>query len=382
MNGVFKTLFKSIAKEGEHEALERAVRDAARFAKEGNEAAFQKSMRDAAKHTAKGEIDEGLEKAIRDGLEEGLESGGKEGTKKSAYRRFMDSAKSSDGDVHYLMNGTGKFIKAPFKFAAHHPVIAGVGALGTYGAVTGEGGFKTAVNLAKWLGISKDNQDKGLVEGVSSDVIDAVAGEGSADKVKKLVGDGIEKGKEVMSSGKENFSDGFHDVRERVIEAYESGKGYLHSSSGEQSAMALPADMDWSNLTEEQKYYIAMLHQQQPATGGGIMNSLSNLSPMKSFQSLLGELFGGGKTTSIAAAIPAAMLMFGNYGWMAKIASVMLGGFAYKNAKQAQQQENMARQSTNGIFQIAGQSVMRTPAEQYALLSAAQDDTVYRGRGV
>ena len=365
-----KVMIKSIAKDGEHEALERLIRDAARYSKEGNETAFQKALREASKYTVKGNIDDAFEKMIRDGLEEGLEEGAKSGAKKSAYRRFMDSAKNEKGDVRATWN----FVKGNKKTIGVLSVIG-------VGAVTGDGALKTAANVAKWAAVSKDQREKGAVEAFASDALDTVGGDGFSDKLKATANKVLDKTGEVVDSGRQSFSDGFEAVRERVVQAYESGKDFVTPSGDSQAPRALPADIDWSNLTEDQKYYIAMMQQQQPTTGGGIMNTLSNLSPMKSFQSLLGELFGGGKTTSLAAAIPAAMLMFGNYGWMAKIASVMLGGFAYKNAKMAQQQENISRQQSNGMFQSAGQQSLRTPAEQYAMLAAAQDDIVYRGRG-
>lgn len=48
------------------------------------------------------------------------------------------------------------------------------------------------------------------------------------------------------------------------------------------------------------------------------------------------SVLSGGRGLSLAALIPAAYLMFGNFGWMGKIASFLLGNFALKNLKSQQ----------------------------------------------
>lgn len=58
------------------------------------------------------------------------------------------------------------------------------------------------------------------------------------------------------------------------------------------------------------------------SSGGGLFDSLRNLT---------GSLFSGGKGLSMASMIPAAWLMFGNFGWMGKITSLLLGSLIYRN---------------------------------------------------
>ena len=65
-----------------------------------------------------------------------------------------------------------------------------------------------------------------------------------------------------------------------------------------------------------------------PQQGGGLFSALN---PFNSIGQLANSFWNGGSGMSLAALIPAAFLMFGNFGWMGKIASLFLGSLAMKN---------------------------------------------------
>ena len=67
--------------------------------------------------------------------------------------------------------------------------------------------------------------------------------------------------------------------------------------------------------------------------GGGLFSSLN---PFDSVGQVASSFWSGGSGMSLAALIPAAFLMFGNFGWMGKIASLFLGSLAMKNMRMQQ----------------------------------------------
>ena len=123
--------------------------------------------------------------------------------------------------------------------------------------------------------------------------------------------------------------------------------------------------------------------QQMVAQDGG---QFSLLSPFSGLSQLASSFWSGGSGMSLAALIPAAFLMFGNFGWMGKIASLFLGSLAMKNMRMQQsyvpyQQQLPMRQG----YQM--QTVERTVEQQYQPELALNDSdderethTIKRGR--
>ena len=79
------------------------------------------------------------------------------------------------------------------------------------------------------------------------------------------------------------------------------------------------------------------------AAGQGLQNAYQGAGQMVQGyqqQAIMGQLansfWNGGSGMSLAALIPAAFLMFGNFGWMGKIASLFLGSLAMKNMRMQQ----------------------------------------------
>lgn len=107
---------------------------------------------------------------------------------------------------------------------------------------------------------------------------------------------------------------------------------------------------------------------------------LSSFTPFNSYTEMLKGVFGNsGNQLSMAAMIPAALLLFGNYGFMAKIAGLMLGGFAVNN---------IDRRSGNSRSLVEGEELNRRQQARiresgdYSVRAGNQEDnnTVHRGR--
>lgn len=112
-----------------------------------------------------------------------------------------------------------------------------------------------------------------------------------------------------------------------------------------------------------------------PQQGGGVYSSLN---PFDSIGQVVSSFLGGGAGMSLAALIPASFLMFGNFGWMGKIASLFLGSLAMKNMRM---QQSVTYQQQPYLPQM-----VQSPAssQQYHLTLNEEEEhhnTVHRGRG-
>ena len=128
-----------------------------------------------------------------------------------------------------------------------------------------------------------------------------------------------------------------------------------------------------------------MAMQGQYPTQQGQGMSLSDFSPFTGFKNLLNTVTGGNTNMmSVAAMIPAAMLMFGNFGWMGKIASMMLGSMALKNMNHPAPQQNMHMQYQPQMVQERYQQNYHqqlAQADDGAGRRENDDHVIMRGRG-
>lgn len=163
--------------------------------------------------------------------------------------------------------------------------IAGWGGVGYVGANT----------VGSYI---KDNG--GLAPIVGKEAADIMFGRGTYDKSVDTVKDVVDKSKEVVSSA----SDTVAKASEAMQKAF----------NGQQSGVT-----DYNGGYNTGGYV---------GTGNG--SFLDNaLSPFAAFKNImLSMLNGNGNTLGMAAMLPAAYLMFGHFGWMGKIVSLLLGGTA------------------------------------------------------
>ena len=165
------------------------------------------------------------------------------------------------------------------------------------GKVRGEG----VVGGLKTLAFGSDGADRSIGE----NIIDGVAGEGAYQNALDAGGRAV------------------HAVGQGVSDVYHGVAGYVQGQDGQ---------VQYQQPTDITAYQQQALMQQQMG-GGGLFGGLS---PFSGISNLASSILGGGKGMSLAALIPAAFLMFGNFGWMGKIASLFLGSLAMKNMRQQQ----------------------------------------------
>ena len=158
---------------------------------------------------------------------------------------------------------------------------------------------KGLVPVASEAILGEDSQKKGLVntldhtlrgdsdQGLGEQLIDFVAGEGATQKMTDAIEDAAEK-----------VSEGAEAVKDSVSSAVTSARDAFSGS--------------------------------QTQDLGASMNA--SLNPFHSLGGLLGGLFGGNFSfANMAGLVAAAFLMFGHFGWMGKIASMLLGTFSLNN---------------------------------------------------
>lgn len=205
-------------------------------------------------------------------------------------------------------------------------------------------------------------------QSVGQVVVDGVAGDGTYQKAGNTVGNVVDGAGNVINA-----------VGQGVQNAY-TGAGEIVSSMMQgQGGQQVP-------MTDQQIYqaYQQQALTQQPSQDGGLLNMLN---PFNAISNVLGGLTSGGTGMSLAALIPAAFLMFGNFGWMGKIASLFLGSLAMKNMRQQQvlmpqQQISVQQGYQPQMVSVPSQQVSQSPYLALAGVREEENNVVHRGRGV
>ena len=202
-------------------------------------------------------------------------------------------------------------------------------------------------------------------QSVGQVVVDGVAGEGTYQKAGTTVGNVVDGAGNVITAVGQGVQNAYHGAGEIVT-------NLMQGQGGQQQPM--------TDQQIYQAYQQQALAQQQPQ-GGGLLNMLN---PFQSISNLLGSVTKGGTGMSLAALIPAAFLMFGNFGWMGKIASLFLGSLAMKNMRQQQvlAPSSVIQQGQQQQFVVA--PVQEQYNQQIALANQQDNESnvVHRGRGV
>lgn len=269
-----------------------------------------------------------------------------------------------------LIKGTFNMGKGAFRFAAKNPKFSFVGGGIAVGSFTGNGALRTWAN---WVGggDAKEttaeklnrviNGDKAKGGNIIGNTIDSVAGEGTAQEMAdtvKTVKDGA-----VSVAGV---------TKDAVVNGVDTARGFVSDH--------MPGMPSMNQYADQQ---MAMQGQYPTQQGQGM--SLSDFSPFTGFKNLLNTVTGGNTNMmSVAAMIPAAMLMFGNFGWMGKIASMMLGSMALKNMNHPAPQQNMQMQYQPQMVQERYQQNYHqqlAQADDGAGRRENDDHVIMRGRG-
>ena len=168
------------------------------------------------------------------------------------------------------------------------------------------------VEVASETVLGKDGKEKGLVKkldetlrgdsdkGIGEQTVDLVLGEGATQKI----------------------VDGVQSTGEKIQEGAEAVKENLANTFG--SSPDAVQNHQWSSINTMENM------------GNGVASSLNPFSS-------LGGLAAGLTSSrfplmSVAGLVAAAFLMFGRFGWMGKISSMLLGSLAMNNLRQQPQQ--------------------------------------------
>lgn len=269
-----------------------------------------------------------------------------------------------------FVKGTWNLGKSSVKFAAKNPKFSLVGGGILVGNYTGNGLLRTWGNWigggdAKETAAEKLNRvingDKAHGGNVLGDTLDSVAGEGTAKEIADTV-----------RTVKDGAVNAVGATKDAVINGVDAARGFVSDH--------MPGTPSMNQYVDQQ---MAMQGQYPAQQGQGM--SLADFSPFTGFKNLLNTVTGGNTNMmSVAAMIPAAMLMFGNFGWMGKIASLMLGSFALKNMNHPAPQQNMQMQYQPQMVQEQYQQNYRqqlAQADDGAGRRENDDHVIMRGRG-
>ena len=185
------------------------------------------------------------------------------------------------------------------KYGLHNPKTA-LGGLGT-GVVAWKYFFndqsliEQATDVALGDDAAKGLKDGGVVGGLKSAVF-------GTDGAQRSIGENIVDG--VVGDGT------FHQIGQTAGNMIDSAGNVIHSAGQGVQQM-----FNGNNQITQMQ-------------GGGMQ------MPFNGIGQLVNSFWNGGSSLSLAALIPAAFLMFGNFGWMGKIASLFLGALAMRSMQQ------------------------------------------------
>lgn len=237
-----------------------------------------------------------------------------------------------------LPKNTWNLGKSTLNFIKENPKQSFIGGGIVAGQFNGNGAVRTWSN---WILAGKEddtlaeklnktingNKAQGHLVG---DTLDSVAGEGTA---KDIV--------DTVRNVKDGTVSAIGATKDAVANGVDAARGHVSGHVPSMPSMNQYADQQ---VLMAQGQYPSQMTAQYPVQQGQGM-SLADFSPFSGFKNLLNTVTGGNTNMmSVAAMIPAAMLMFGNFGWMGKIASMMLGSMALKNMNHPAPQQNMQMQ--------------------------------------
>lgn len=230
---------------------------------------------------------------------------------------IINGVRQGEGTVHWIGRNT-----LGTKLGKTAMVVGGASAWGKY---TGHGILSSAGGVAENIFLDEEHRGKGAVVGAVRQAMDVAAGEGSAEKVSEKADEALA----ALGKGKD-----------AVVDA---ASGMYHNAAGMLSAPQ--GGMPTMQQCVDQQMAYGGYPQQQQQQGMG----LSSFSPFSGFTDLLNKVTGGNTNMmSALSLIPAAMLMFGNFGMMGKVASLFLGSFALKHINHPQQAASQMYQQQRG----------------------------------
>lgn len=188
------------------------------------------------------------------------------------------------------------------RFIAHNPKTT-LGGLGTSVVawkyfVNDQSLIEQATDVALGDDAAKGLKDGGVAGGLKSAVF-------GADGADKSIGENVVDG--VVGDG------AYHQIGQTAGNVIDSAGNVIHSAG-----QGVQQVFNGNNQTTQMQ-------------AGGLQMPFGGIGQLAS------SFWNGGSGLSLAALIPAAFLMFGNFGWMGKIASLFLGTLAMRSMCQPTQ---------------------------------------------
>lgn len=279
--------------------------------------------------------------------------------------------------ISHVMSG----VKAPFgwagkigHWASEHPKTSVVGlaiALPTLGYDKGLLNFakeriggeetkdKGIANVAVDLALGKDVDENGKDKSISERTVNTVFGDGSYDTIKNAGGAVVDETTSLYQTGKNTVA----DVAGGVRNLYNDGRNMVNGVF-DGNGMVSNGNGGYIDPTTQQYPSYAQYAGLQQANNGmlsGFMGGMNNA---------LDTVSGGNVSKmNLATLVLSAYMMFGRFGWLGKMASLMLGGMTLKNINNHHQSNMQPVQSQQQV-----QSQRQEQVPQYASYTPNNDE--------
>lgn len=219
---------------------------------------------------------------------------------------------------------------------------------------------KGVANVAADVLMGKDVDEYGNDKAISERVVNTMLGDGAYDSMKSAGGAVIDETTNLYYAGKETVSNVaggvrnlYNDGRNMVAGAF-NGNGMVANGNGgyvDPTTQQYPSFAQYAGLQQ---------------TDGGMLSGL-----MGGMNNAIDTVSGGNVSKmNIATLVLSAYMMFGRFGWLGKMASLMLGGMTLKNINN-HQQANM-QQTLQSQQPVQSQRPEQVP--QYASYNQNNDD--------
>lgn len=237
-------------------------------------------------------------------------------------KAILTGAKAAKGVVKGAVNSADKLAKLGVYGYVGTNLLEGKGVLDIgENVLLGSDGTKQVkeeglAGVVNETMFGKNNADRSII----GNTVDFVGGRGTADKISQVGGQIVD-----------GVHDAYHDARQAIPAAYHDARQAIADASNPQAAQQYPNDP-----------FVQYNPYQQQAQGMYQQNA--PVGPFQGVNSFVENMTGGKMGAMDAAGLmAAAYMMFGSrFGWMGKVASMLIGGYTVKDMQQRQQAMQMA----------------------------------------
>ena len=215
---------------------------------------------------------------------------------------------------------------------------------------------KGIANVAVDLALGKDVDENGKDKSISERTVNTVFGDGSYDTIKNAGGAVVDETTSLYQTGKNTVA----DVAGGVRNLYNDGRNMVNGVF-DGNGMVSNGNGGYIDPTTQQYPSYAQLQQANNGMLSGFMGGMNNA---------LDTVSGGNVSKmNLATLVLSAYMMFGRFGWLGKMASLMLGGMTLKNINNHHQSNMQPVQSQQQV-----QSQRQEQVPQYASYTPNNDE--------